>query len=383
MKCFHLSDLHLGKRVNGFTMTEDQTDILQKIVTLAEEHQPDAVLIAGDVYDKSLPAVEAVRLLDRFLIQLNKLGIAIFIISGNHDNAERLEFGAELFKNSHVHIVHAYDGHIRPVTLRDEWGDVNIWMLPYLKPAVVRRFFPDQDIDTYTDAVSAALGCGDCEPDLSARNIMIAHQFVTGAITSDSEEIISVGGSENIDAALFDGFDYVALGHIHRPQHMGSQSVRYSGSPLKYSFSEANHKKSVTVVDLREKGDLAISELPLSPLHDMREIRGTYAEIMSREHYQGTDTNDYIRVILTDEQDEPDAMAKLRTVYPNLMQLEYDNKRTRTAASFECAAATDKRTPVEMFGALFEAQNGQPMSEEQSAYVERLFTEISERGADA
>ena len=378
MRFFHLSDLHLGKRVNEFSMLEDQWDILQKIVVLAKENKPDAILIAGDVYDKSLPVVEAIQLLDRFLVWLNELGIAVFIVSGNHDSAERVAFGAELLKNSSIHIVQSYNGKMTPVTLSDEYGEINIWMLPYLKPSLVRRHFPDRDVVTYSDATSAALS--NLNLDLSARNLLIAHQFVTGAIRSESEEFI-VGGSENINGSIFDGFDYVALGHIHRPQHIGRETLRYSGTPLKYSFSEANHTKSVTVVDIGGKGEITISELPLLPLRDMREIRGTYKEIMNRNSYRDTNTEDYVHIILTDEQDEPDAMTKLRNVYPNLMHLEYDNRRTRAASSFETVASTEKKTPSQLFGELFELQNGQQMIEEQLKYVTNLFNEIWEEVA--
>lgn len=380
MKFFHLSDLHLGKRVNEFSMLEDQWDILQKIVVFAKEHKPDAVLIAGDVYDKSMPIVEAVQLLDRFLVWLNELGITVFIVSGNHDNAERVAFGAELLKNSSVHIVQSYNGKIAPVTLSDGYGDINIWMLPYLKPSLIRRHFPDRDVNTYSDAISAALS--NANLDISARNVLIAHQFVTGAITSESEEI-SVGGSENVDGSVFDGFDYVALGHIHRPQQICRETLRYCGTPLKYSFSEASHTKSVTVVDMDGKGEIKITELPLAPLRDMREVRGTYNEIMNRNSYRGTNTDDYIHIVLTDEQDEPDAISKLRNVYPNLMRLEYDNKRTQAASSFETVASTEKKTPSQLFRELFEMQNGQPMSKDQSKYVTNLFNEIWEEVANA
>lgn len=380
MKFFHLSDLHLGKRINEFSMLEDQWDILQKIIVLAKENKPDAVLIAGDVYDKSMPIVEAVQLLDRFLVWLNELGIAVFIVSGNHDNAERVAFGAELLKNSSVHIVQSYNGKIAPVTLSDGYGDINIWMLPYLKPSLIRRHFPDRDVNTYSDAISAALS--NANLDFSARNVLIAHQFVTGAVTSESEEI-SVGGSENVDGSVFNGFDYVALGHIHRPQQMGRETLRYCGTPLKYSFSEASHIKSVTVVDMNGKGEIAITELPLVPLHDMREVRGTYNEIMDRNSYRGTNTEDYIHIVLTDEHDEPDAVAKLRNVYPNLMRLEYNNRRTQAASSLETVASTEKKTPSQLFGELFEMQNGQPMSEEQLKYVTKLFNEIWEEVTNA
>jgi len=373
MKFFHLSDLHLGKRVYEFSMLEDQRDILEKIVALAKEHKPDAVFIAGDVYDKSMPVVEAVQLLDRFLVWLNELGIAVFIISGNHDNAERVAFGAELLKNSDVHIVRSYNGKMQPVTLSDEYGELHIWMLPYLRPSIVRKHFADKDIITYTDALAAALSAATL--DASARNVLIAHQFITGAATSESEEI-TIGGSENVDGSLFDDFDYVALGHLHRPQKIGRETIRYSGTPLKYAFSEADHTKSVTAVTMGDKGEIEISELPLVPLREMREVRGMYNEIMNRNNYRDTNTEDYVRITLTDEQDEPDAMAKLRNVYPNIMRLEYDNKRTQASGSFETAAPTGRKTPLQLFGELFEKQNGQPMNDVQSEYVENKFNEI-------
>lgn len=375
MKFFHLSDLHLGKRVNEFSMLEDQWDILQKIVTLAKDNKPDAVFIAGDVYDKSMPIVEAVQLLDRFLVWLNELEIAVFIVSGNHDSAERVAFGAELLRNSNVHIVQSYSGRMNPISIKDEFGDIYVWMLPYLKPSIVRRHFSDKDINSYSDAVAAALSSATM--DLTERNVLIAHQFVTGAITSESEEIM-VGGSENVNGALFDSFDYVALGHIHRPQNIGRPTLRYSGTPLMYSFSEANHSKSITVVEMGRKGEVEVSELPLTPTRTMREIRGTYNEIMNRDNYRNTNTEDYIRIILTDEQDEPEAMAKLRNVYPNVMRVEYDNKRTRAASSLETVVSTDKKAPAELLGEFFEMQNGKPMSEEQIKYTENLFAEIWE-----
>jgi len=375
MRIFHLSDLHLGKRVNEFSMLEDQWDILQKIISLAKENKPDAVFIAGDVYDKSMPVVEAVQMLDRFLVWLNELEIAVFIVSGNHDSAERVAFGAELLRNSNVHIVQSYCGRMNPIPLTDDFGKIYVWMLPYLKPSIVRRHFSDKDINSYSDAVAAALS--NASIDVKERNVLIAHQFVTGAITSESEEIM-VGGSENVNGALFDSFDYVALGHIHRPQNIGRPTLRYSGTPLMYSFSEANHSKSITVVEMGRKGEIEVSELPLTPTRAMREIRGTYKEIMNRDNYRNTNTEDYVRIILTDEQDEPEAMAKLRNVYPNVMRVEYDNKRTRAVSSLETAVSTDKKAPAELLGQFFEMQNGKPMSEEQTKYTENLFTEIWE-----
>ena len=375
MRFFHISDLHLGKRVNEFSMIDDQFDILRKIILLAKEHKPDAVLIAGDVYDKSTPTVEAVQLLDRFLVWLNELHISVFMISGNHDSVERVAFGADLLKNSDVHIVRSYRGQLTPISINDGYGKLNVWMLPYLKPALVRRGLGKQNVGTYTEAVAAVLSNIELEP--RERNVLVAHQFVTGAKTSESEELY-VGGSENVDASLFDAFDYVALGHLHRSQYIGRKTLRYCGTPLKYSFSEVNDQKSVTVVDMGNKGDVVISEIPLSPTHEMRVIRGAYDELMSRNNYINTNTDDYVRIVLTDEHEEPDARRKLEMIYKNLMCLEYDNKRTQAASTFTTAAATEKKSPAQHFGDFFEMQNGQSMNGEQAEYVIGLFDEIFE-----
>jgi len=378
MKFFHLSDLHLGKRVNEFSMLDDQRHILTEIARLAEGEKPDAVLIAGDVYDKSIPGVEAVRLLDGFIVRLNDLGIAVFMIAGNHDSVERMAFASALLTKSNVHISHLYDGEMSPISLNDEYGQINVWMLPYLKSSAVRHFFQDKDIVSCSDAFAAALA--NAEVDRSLRNVLVAHQFVTGAVTSESEELC-VGGSENIDASLFDAFDYVALGHIHRPQNIGRGTLRYCGSPLKYSFSEANRQKSVTVVEMGAKGDVRISEIQLTPIREMREVRGSYAEVTNRENYIGADTDDYIRIILTDEEDEPDAVMKLRNIYPNLMKLDYDNKRAHAESFIEGAAGLGKKAPADLFGELYELQNGQFMSERQDEYVREVFAEILEANA--
>lgn len=373
MKFFHLSDLHLGKRVNEFSMLDDQRLILTELARLAGEGKPDAVLIAGDIYDKSLPGVEAVQLLDKFLVRLNESGIAVFMIAGNHDSAERMAFASTLLTKSKVHISNVYDGQTLPISLDDEYGRVNVWMLPYLKPPSVRHFFPDKEIASYSDAIAAALG--GMEIDASQRNVLIAHQFVTGALTSESEELY-VGGSENVAASLFDAFDYVALGHIHRPQNIGRETLRYCGSPLKYSFSEAGRQKSLTVVEMGAKGDVRISEFPLTPAREMREVRGSYAEVTNRANYSGSNTDDYVHITLTDEEDEPDAVMKLRCVYPNLMRLDYDNRRTRAETVIEGAVGLDKKTPVDLFGELYERQNGQPMNERQEEYARGVFAEI-------
>lgn len=375
MKLLHLSDLHLGKRVNGFSMLEDQRVILTQIVDLAEEEKVDAVLLAGDLYDKPVPPAEAVTLLDRFLTRLSGGGIPVFAISGNHDSPERLAFATRLLAGEGIHLTAQYQGPQPPFLLQDEYGDVAIYALPYLKPALVRHWNPEADIASYEEAVSYALG--QWAVDKTQRNVLLAHQFVTGGVTCESEER-SVGGVDQIPAPLFAAFDYVALGHLHGPQSVGRPTLRYSGSPLKYSFSECGHEKSVTLVTLKEKGQVEIQTLPLTPRRDLREIRGAYEEVTAKSFYQGTNREDYLHVILTDEEDVPEAMGKLRTIYPNLMKLSYDNRRTQGVAEVTGAERPEEKTPLELFQDFYRLQNNQPMAPQQETLVRQLMETIWE-----
>mgnify|MGYP002579173990 FL=1 len=376
MKFLHLADLHLGKRVNGFSMLEDQAHILRQILAILDDEQPDGVLIAGDVYDKSVPSVEAVGLLDGFLTELRARGVPVLLISGNHDSPERLAFGGRVMDSCGIHISPVYDGALAPVTLQDAFGPVHVWLLPFVKPAHVRRWFPDADIESYTDAVAEAVAHMDI--DTAARNVLVTHQFVTGGARSGSEEL-SVGGTDNVDSGVFAPFDYAALGHLHGAQHIGRETIRYAGSPLKYSFSEARQHKSVTVVTLGEKGDVQVRTVALTPLRELREIRGSYDELTARSFYEHTTyRSDYLHLILTDEQDVFDAMSRLRTIYPYLMTLDYDNARTRAAGTVAVPAAMEQRTPLELFEALYLQQNNQPMSNEQRAFAAQLMEEIRE-----
>lgn len=376
MKFLHLADLHLGKRVNGFSMLEDQAHILRQILAILDDEQPNGVLIAGDVYDKSVPSVEAVGLLDGFLTELRARGVPVLLISGNHDSPERLAFGGRVMDSCGIHISPVYNGALAPVTLHDEFGPVHVWLLPFVKPAHVRRWFPDADIESYTDAVAEAVAHMDI--DTAARNVLVTHQFVTGGTRSGSEEL-SVGGTDNVDSSVFAPFDYVALGHLHGAQHIGRETIRYAGSPLKYSFSEARQHKSVTVVTLGEKGDVQVRTVALTPLRELREIRGSYDELTARSFYEHTTyRSDYLHLILTDEQDVFDAMSRLRTIYPYLMTLDYDNARTRAAGGMSVPAETERRTPLELFEALYTRQNHQPMSEVQRAYIAQLMEQIME-----
>ena len=375
MKFIHLSDLHLGKRVYDFNLTEDQKYILKEILKVIDTENPDAVLIAGDIYDKSVPSTEAVELLDEFLYQLSGRDLQVFLISGNHDSPERLAFASRLISRTGIHLSPVYNGAVEPIVLTDEFGPVNVYLLPFVKPVHVRRFFPDENIESYNDALRTAVEALDI--DRSERNILVTHQFVTGAIRSDSEEI-SVGGTDNVDAAVFDGFDYVALGHIHGPQNIGSERIRYCGTPLKYSFSEAKHQKSVTVIDLEDKESISVRTVPLHPLRDMREIEGTYEELTYRPNYEGTKTDDYIHITLTDEEDIPDAIGKLRLIYPNLMSLDYNNSRTRSAGMLSDLEELQNKSPLVLFEEFYEQQNGRPMSEQQENFVRKIMENIWE-----
>lgn len=375
MKFIHLSDLHIGKRVNEISMLEEQEYILSQILNIIDAQQPEAVLISGDVYDKSVPSAEAVTLFDEFLFRLAERKLQVMIISGNHDSAERLAFGGRLMEEKGIHLSPAYNGSIAPITLRDAYGDVHFWLLPFLRPIHVKRFFPGEGIQSYTDACRVAVE--KMEVDFTKRNVLLAHQFVTGSATCDSEEI-SVGGADNVDAAVFSGFDYVALGHIHGPQNAGSEQIRYCGTPLKYSFSEAGHKKSVTVAELGEKGSFRLHTVPLTPKHDLREIRGTYEQVTAKSFYANTPVEDYLHIILTDEEDVPEAAARLRVIYPNLMKLSYDNTRTRSHAVIDGGADVQSKSPMELFEELYRLQNNQPMSGIQREFMKDLMEHIWE-----
>lgn len=375
MKLIHLSDLHLGKRVNEISMIEDQKMILTQIGQIIESEQPDAVLIAGDVYDKSVPSAEAVSLFDEFLYSLSNRCIPVLIISGNHDSPERLAFGGRLMEGAGIHISPVYDGGVEPVVLSDEHGEVCFWLLPFLKPAHVKRFFPDSDIESYTDAIRVAIQ--QMALDTRNRNVLLTHQFVSGAATCESEEV-SVGGSDNVDVSVFEGFDYVALGHLHGPQNIGSSRIRYCGTPLKYSFSEVEHYKSVTVVELGAKGDIQVHVVPLEPVHDLRIIRGTFEKLTDKSYYSGIKTNDYLHVVLTDEDDVPEALGRLQVIYPNIMKLSYDNTRTRSNQVIDSAEEVQKKSPLELFEELYELQNNQPMSMVQRQFAQELIESIQE-----
>ena len=381
MRILHTSDLHIGKRINGFPMLEDQRYILRQIVDISNREKPDAIILAGDIYDKAIPSGEAVALFDEFLVSLTRLNISIFINSGNHDSQERLAFASRIMKESGVYVSPVYDGKITPVILRDEQGEVAFYLLPFIKPSVVQHFVPTvEDLTSYDAAMRYVIG----HLDLSSerRNVLVAHQLVTGAERSDSEDTV-IGGLDNVDASAFEGFDYVALGHLHRPQWCGRETLRYSGSPLKYSFSEVRDKKSLSLVEIREKGRVGVHEIALTPQFDWHDLRGSYEELTNRAYYEHTPyQEDYVRITLTDEDDIPDGMRKLQTIYHRLMELRYDNHRTRAGmAAVGGATEAEKKTPIELFDELFKKQNGQVLNEEQRAYVETMIKNVWNKDA--
>lgn len=368
MKFIHISDLHIGKKIHEFSMLEDQKYILDEILHISDDEKPDAVLIAGDIYDKSIPPTDAVQIFDDFIVNLSKRNIKTFIISGNHDSAERISFGGRLMEYGGIYISPVYDGNVEPIKLTDEYGNINIYMLPFIKPIHVRTFFPDEDINSYTDAVETAIKKMDISCD--KRNILITHQFVTGASKSDSEDM-SVGGSDNVDADVFDSFDYVALGHIHGRQHIRRNTLRYCGTPLKYSFSECNHVKSVTVVTMKSKNDISISQRELKPIRDMKEIKGLFSDIMLNDK-----SYDYIHVILTDENEIPDAISEIRKIYPNIMCLTYDNTRTQNEVTMNAAKAVKDIDPKTAFSDFYRMCNGSDMNKIQIQRLKKAINDI-------
>ncbi len=381
MKFLHIADLHIGKRVNEFSMIPDQVFILDQIVKLAEAEHPDGVLIAGDVYDKGQPSAEAVELLDDFLTRLIGLPVPVCMISGNHDSPERLGFASRMLKRSGMHIAGVFDGFPEKVRISDGYGTVNIYLLPFVKPATVNPYL-EKPAETYEEAVAAALSRG--EINTGERNVLLAHQFVTcGAVSPgrSASESVSVGGLDNVDAAAFAAFDYVALGHLHQPQSIGRGTVRYAGSPLKYSFSEARHMKSATVVTLKAKGEVEIRKIPLTPKRDLREIRGELAELLRAGREDEQNAGDYIHATLTDEEEIYDAVGRMRKVYPNLMALDFDNSRTRQAVTFDSATLEDaaEKSPLELFSGFYLLQNGKVLTPEQAARMGQIFDQVGGR----
>ncbi len=372
MKIFHLSDLHLGKNVNGFSMIEDQKYILNQIVDYIKSQKADAVIIAGDVYDKNVPSLEAVNLFDDFLFKISSFDISVYIISGNHDSAVRIAFGNRLMNKNNVYISPVYKGNISIFNIEN----VNIYLMPFIKPANVRVLLDGENKDiikSYNDAVKYITD--NIQVDDKYVNIMVAHQFISGASICESEEL-SVGGLDQIDYRVFDKFDYVALGHLHGPQHIGREYVRYCGSPLKYSFSEKNHKKSITVIDIENK-NIEISTLPLAPIRDMIEIKDSFDEILyNYEKY--TASENYMSILLTDKDEVLYAVDKLRNKFPNIMQLRYVNSKFEYIEQIENITEAENKSPIDWISEFYHMNYGCDMSDEESEYISNLIKDIWE-----
>lgn len=375
MKLFHISDLHLGKRVYEFSMLEEQKELLRTILKKIDEEKPDALLISGDVYDKPVPPTEAVKLLNDFLTELEKRELHTYLIAGNHDSAQRLEFGKEIFGKNNIHIAGNIGEKMEHFTEIDEFGPVDIWLLPFFKPAHVNGVLVDNNFSSYGEAAKALLNC--VEIDFSKRNIILVHQFVTwkGAAERSESETMSLGGVDEIDASLFFDFDYAALGHLHSPQRMGKDTVRYAGSPMPYSFSEIRQKKGITVVELKEKGTVDLDFIPLETKRKFREIKGPLQELIKAAKAEGG-SDDYIRCILTDKEALLDPIGQLRSVYPNLMTLEFEQRETECETEITIDAEDIK--PDELFSRFFQKQNDREMNETQQKLLQKIWKGLEE-----
>ena len=375
MRFLHLADLHIGKRVNGFSMIEDQKFVFEQVYNVIENENIDGIIMAGDIYDKPVPSAEAVKLFDEMLTRLVSINLPIFVISGNHDSAERIGFGSDILSAAKVYMSRVYNGNLQKIELEDDYGKINVYLLPFIKPATVKNIYKEAEIKDYDDALEYVLSQE--KIDETKRNVIVSHQFVTGAMRSESEEV-SVGGLDNVSVENYEAFDYVALGHIHRAQQMGRESARYAGTLLKYSFSEEKHNKSMTIVDLKEKGNIEIKEIPVKPLHDLKTIKGKFSKITSEEFYKELKKEDYYRAVLTDEDDILNAIGKLKSIYPNLMSMEYDNTRTRSYSVVDNVETGEAKSPLDYFEEFFEKQNGRKMSEKQRNYLLEILGEARE-----
>ncbi len=373
MKFFHISDLHLGKYLNDYKLYEDQKFVLGEIIDVAVKEKPDAVLIAGDVYDRAAPSGEAVTLFDSFITKLAELNISAFIISGNHDSCERLSFGSDIMKRSGIYLSKAYSGQPQPVSLKDEYGEVRVYLLPFVRPSSIRSVAPDEQIDSYTDAIGYAVK--QMNPDTTLRNVIVSHQFVTGAQSSGSEESIVAGGLDNVDVKAYDGFDYVALGHIHGAQSVGRPTVRYCGTPLKYSASEINQNKSLTIVEMKEKGRVDVREVPLVPLWDLVEIKGRYEDLIYSSEEKTVNEN-YVKIVLTDEKEILDALAKLRTRFKRILSLEYENRKGRQEVELVSDSELENKSAMELVEDLYAQQLNCDLNEEQKRYLLKTIDEV-------
>lgn len=380
MKILHLADLHLGKILQEQSLIEDQEYMLKEIINIIKVEKVQVLLISGDVYDRSVPPTEAVNLLDDFLkILIKDLKIKVFIISGNHDSKDRLGFGNKIFEDEGLYIESKYNGRLKKVRLEDEYGPLNIYMLPFIKPVEVKKFFEEDLENNYDLAINKIIEKE--EIDKSERNIIMVHQFVTAGNVKPERtesEVLSLGGIENVDVSNFKSFDYVAIGHVHRPQKIGRDTARYAGTILKYSFSEINHNKSIPIIDIKEKGNITINLLPLKPLRDMREIKGPIEELIKEENYKEGNLEDYIKAIITNEEPVYDAIGKIKKIYPNTLKLEIQNSKTINSNTEQNINLEEvkKKSELELFSDFYKLQNNLDLNEKQKEIVKNIISEV-------
>ena len=379
MKILHLADLHIGKIIFEQSLLEDQEYMLNKIIEKIKAENIDAILIAGDVYDRSIPQADAIDLLDRFLnILIKELKKKVFIIAGNHDSKERLGFGNKIFENEGLFISSKYEGKIKKVELQDEYGKLNIYMLPFIKPIEVKKYFDDESL-SYNETIKKIIEKENINE--AERNIILTHQFVTAIgeeVERTESEVLTLGGTDNVDISNYNKFDYVAIGHVHRPQRIGRDTARYAGTMLKYSFSEVNHKKTMPIIDFKEKGNIDIKLVELKPLRDMREIKGPIEKLI--ENYEEENANDYIRAIITNEEPVYDAIGQLRRIYPNVLKLEVQNSKILSNIEFktENLQKVKSKSEVELFNEFYKFQNNIELNVEQKNLIQEVVKEIKE-----
>lgn len=372
MRLIHLADLHIGKRVKGYSLIEDQKHILNQIIKVATEEKVDGIIIAGDIYDNSVPSIEAVNLFDDFICKINEKGIKCFIVSGNHDNVYRISFASQIMSKSGIFVAKRYNGKFTPIVINE---DINIWLLPFIRPFEVREHFNEFQTSDYEEMMKTVLNHS--EIDENKINILVAHQFVTcnGSEPERSEsETVSLGTIDNIDVSVFDKFDYVALGHIHKSQAMGRNVVRYAGSPLKYSFSEKNDKKSIVILDI-EKKNINIKFEEFKPLRDMIEVSGYFSEIVKNERCE-----DYVKIILKDEDFIVDVKNKLEAIYPNIMEISYDNTYSKSISEMNFDNGEKQQTPFDLFKTFYYTQNSRNMDEKQENIINDVLNELDTEG---
>lgn len=373
MKLAHISDLHLGKTLYNYSLIEDQEYILEQIVGILVEKKVEVLMIAGDVFDKNVAPEAGLKIFRKFLNRLVESKIKVLIISGNHDSAERLTFGGEFMTEKGIFFSKVYDGKIEPVSFEDEYGPVNFYLLPFIKPQIVNHYIEGNEIDTYEEAVQFAVK--NMNINTSERNVILAHQNILSAKRCESEENI-IGGLDAVSDAVFKDFDYTALGHIHSQQKIGKNNVFFCGTPLKYSVSEFDQEKKMPIISLAEKGKLDIEMIPLIPKRDLRKITGTLDEILSNAKNDPNNHEDFIDITLTNEDEVMDAMASLRTVYPNVLKLSYDNKASRAAENVEKFSGVNEKKPLEIFEAFYQSRRGTEMNDEQKNYIQALIEKI-------